>query len=63
MVPRLRHGATAARGMGGARLAAAQRSLQPASGQEVPGGCTLYDGEFQRISFISCIAYVHLNGK
>lgn len=45
MVPRLRHGAAAARRVGGVRLAAAQRGLQPARRQEVPRGCAIYHGQ------------------
>lgn len=47
MVPRLRHGAIAARRVGGARYKATQRSLQPASCQEVPRSCAIHYGKIQ----------------
>lgn len=46
MVPRLRYGAAAARGVGGPRDEVAERSVQPASGQTIPGGRALHHGWF-----------------
>lgn len=45
MVSRLRHGATAARRVGGPRYEVAQRSVQPARRQEVPRSCALHYGK------------------
>lgn len=55
MVSRLRHGAAAARRVGGLRHEAAQRGLQPARRQEVPRSCALYDGKTQ-YTYIICIS-------
>lgn len=56
MVPRVRHGAAAARGVGGAGRAPAQRGVEPARGQEVPGSCALHHGEYKYRDNIS-VAY------